>query len=119
MELAGVPSAFAPMVIIEGATDYKTVTITFPTEPPVALRLDAAQVDDLLSNLGSFRGAMKPEVARKYGGGGEIAPGLRCFKRENRASHVDPPASSYAIMRRLSPDRGVNPGPGEDVGRRA
>src|SRR6266446_6356542 len=37
------------------------------------------------------------------------------LKRAKRASHIDPPASSYAIMRRAGPYRGENPGPGEDV----
>src|SRR5439155_1470934 len=32
-----------------------------------------------------------------------------------RASHIDPPASSYAIMRRARPYRGENPAPGKDV----
>ena len=32
-----------------------------------------------------------------------------------RASHIDPPASSYAIMRRACPYRGENNGPGKDV----
>jgi transposase len=34
------------------------------------------------------------------GGGGEIALGLAMLKTAKRASHIDPPASSYAIMRR-------------------
>ena len=34
--------------------------------------------------------------------------------RANRASHIDPPPSSYAIMRRACPYRGENPGPGKD-----
>ena len=39
-----------------------------------------------------------------------------CDARESkRASHLDPPASSYAIMRRACPYRGENPGPGKDV----
>ena len=37
------------------------------------------------------------------------------LKRAKRASHIDPPASSYAIMRRARPYRGENPAPGEDV----
>jgi hypothetical protein len=37
------------------------------------------------------------------------------LERAKRASHVDPPASSYAIMRRAGPYRGENPGPGKDV----
>jgi hypothetical protein len=37
------------------------------------------------------------------------------LERAKRASHVDPPASSYAIMRRAGPYRGENPGPGKYV----
>src|SRR5262249_61401102 len=35
--------------------------------------------------------------------------------RAKRASHIDPPASFYAIMRRARPYRGENPVPGKDV----
>src|SRR5262249_25671544 len=38
----------------------------------------------------------------------------RC-SRAKRASHIDPPASSYAIMQRACPYCGENPGPGKDV----
>ena len=31
------------------------------------------------------------------------------LERAKRASHIDPPASSYAIMRRARPYRGENP----------
>jgi hypothetical protein len=48
-------------------------------------------------------------------GVGAIAPGFAMLNRAKRASHIDPPASSYAIMRRAGPYRGENPGPGEDV----
>jgi hypothetical protein len=48
-------------------------------------------------------------------GVGEIAPGFAVLERAKRASHIDPPASSYAIMRRARPYRGENHGPGEDV----
>jgi hypothetical protein len=44
------------------SADRKTLTIAFPTTPRVALQLDAAQVDDLLRNVGLYRGAMTPEV---------------------------------------------------------
>jgi hypothetical protein len=37
------------------------------------------------------------------------------LERAKRASHIDPPASSYAIMRRARPYRGENPAPGKDV----
>ena len=35
--------------------------------------------------------------------------------KSKRASHIDPPASSYAIMRKACPYRGENPGPGKDI----
>jgi hypothetical protein len=44
---------------------------------------------------------------------GAIPPGFAMLKRAKRASHIDPPASSYAIIRRASPYRGENPGPGK------
>jgi hypothetical protein len=47
-------------------------------------------------------------------GVGAIAPGFAMLKRSKRASHIDPPASSYAIMRRAGPYRGENPAPGKD-----
>src|SRR5271166_1283409 len=36
------------------------------------------------------------------------------LERAKRASHIDPPASSYAIMRRARPYRGENHRPGKD-----
>jgi anti-sigma regulatory factor (Ser/Thr protein kinase) len=36
-------------------------------------------------------------------GVGEIAPGFAMLARAKRASHIDPPAPSYAIMRRACP----------------
>jgi len=47
-------------------------------------------------------------------GVGAIAPGFAMLERAERASHIDPPASSYAIMQRASPYCGENPGPGKD-----
>ena len=49
--------------------DSKTVTVTFPTNPPVALKLDAANVEDLLKNLGDLRALMTPAVASDYAPG--------------------------------------------------
>jgi hypothetical protein len=48
-------------------------------------------------------------------GVGEIALGLAMLKRAKRALHIDPPASSNAIMRTARPYRGENPDPGKDV----
>lgn len=46
--------------------DLDTVTVTFPTEPPATLKLDAQGVEEILSNLGEFRALMKPEIPRDY-----------------------------------------------------
>src|SRR5262249_49949110 len=48
-------------------------------------------------------------------GVGEIALGLAMLKKAKRASHIDTPASSNAIMRRARHYRGENPEPGKDV----
>jgi hypothetical protein len=44
------------------------------------------------------------------GGGGEIARCLTCARKGDRAFDIDPPTSSYAIMRRARPYRGENSG---------
>lgn len=44
-------------------------------------------------------------------------PWLCDAQKSKRASHIDPPTSSYAIMRRACPYRGENHGPGKDVRR--
>jgi hypothetical protein len=48
-------------------------------------------------------------------GGGEIARFLRALNQRDYACNIDPPVSSYAIMRRAGPYRGENSGPGKDV----
>src|SRR5271163_4819644 len=48
------------------------------------------------------------------GGGGEIVRCLASARKGDRVFNIDPPASSYAIMRRACPYRGENSGPGKD-----
>jgi hypothetical protein len=48
------------------------------------------------------------------GGGGEIARCLASARTGDRAFNIDPPTSSYAIMRRARSYRGENSGPGKD-----
>jgi len=43
-------------------TDKRTLTVTFPTKPPVAIENDTAQVEDMIAHLGEYREAMVPEV---------------------------------------------------------
>jgi hypothetical protein len=54
------------------SADRRTVTLTFPTDPPVALHLDAAKVDDLLARLGEFRASMEPETPRDFALGQKV-----------------------------------------------
>jgi hypothetical protein len=48
-------------------------------------------------------------------GVGAIALGLAMLERAERASHIDPLTSSYAIMQRARPYCGENPEPDKDV----
>lgn len=50
----------------ELSDDGKHVTVTFPSIPPVALKLDAGQVDEVLRNLGEFRANMTPEHSATF-----------------------------------------------------
>ena len=47
-------------------------------------------------------------------GGGEIARCLASARKGDRAFNIDPPTSSYAIMRRACPYCGENSGPGKE-----
>jgi hypothetical protein len=44
------------------SVDRTTLTIAFPSNPPNALVLSAAQADELLRNVGLYRGQMVPQV---------------------------------------------------------
>lgn len=39
-----------------------TVTISFPTEPPLLLEIDLAEVEAMIEALGAYRAAMVPRV---------------------------------------------------------
>ena len=69
----------------------------------------------LHSRTNEFPPTSGRECPCRDAGVGEIAPGFAMLERAKRASHIDPPASSYAIMRRARPYRGENHGPGKDV----
>jgi hypothetical protein len=56
-----------------------------------------------------------PAIMPKVVAAGSIAPGFAMPFRAKRASHIDPPASSGAIMRKACPYRGENPGSGKAV----
>ena len=44
----------------------------------------------------------------------EVAQFFACAQKSDRAFNIDPPTSSFAIMRRAKPYRGENSGPGKD-----
>ncbi len=53
--------------------DLKTVTVTFPTNPPVALKLNVSEVEDMLKNLGMFRSGMQPEAPKTFAMGQKVS----------------------------------------------
>ena len=52
--------------------DLETVTISFPSNPPVALKYKHPEVAEMLQNLGEFRAMMKPEVPHKFAMGQKV-----------------------------------------------
>ena len=53
--------------------DIKTLTVTFPTNPPATLTLDVNGVDDIIKNLGEFRALMTPSVSYDHPLGQRVA----------------------------------------------
>jgi hypothetical protein len=49
-------------------SDGTSVTATFPTNPPVAMKLTTADIDATLKILGALREQMQPEVPDAAGG---------------------------------------------------
>lgn len=46
--------------------DLKTVTVTFPSNPPVAIQISVSELELMLENLGEFRALMQPEIPRSW-----------------------------------------------------
>ena len=42
--------------------DRTKLTISFPTDPPVAFELEADEVDDMIANTAELRAAMQPSI---------------------------------------------------------
>ncbi|MDP9807677.1 hypothetical protein J2W42_000515 [Rhizobium tibeticum] len=49
--------------------EFKTLTITFPTDPPVAFVLDATSVSNLIEGAGQIRAEMPPPHDENWEGG--------------------------------------------------
>jgi hypothetical protein len=52
--------------------DHETVTVTFPTNPVVQLKLGVAEVEDALVNLGRLRLMMKPPIGSQFPPGQKV-----------------------------------------------
>ncbi len=93
------------------------------TAAPLSLQWSQKNVTRLPINLRSRTTEFPPTSGNQRpcrdAGVGAIAPAFAMLERAERASHIDPPASSNAIMQRASPYCGENPGPGKDVHGRA
>jgi hypothetical protein len=46
--------------------DYRRVTLTLPTNPPVQAQFTTEAVQEMLKNLGDFRAHMEPEISKTY-----------------------------------------------------
>ena len=57
--------------------DRQTITVTLLTGPRVVLKLDAAQVDEMMENLGHLRAVMQPDHAPN------CAPGQKVISVRN------------------------------------
>jgi hypothetical protein len=55
---------------LDGHVD--TVTVTFQADPPFEVVLDAAEIDDLLRNLGGLRAMMEPAHLLNFKKDGDI-----------------------------------------------
>jgi hypothetical protein len=52
--------------------DYEHVTLTLPTEPPTAIVFSTETIQEMLQNVGEFRGHMKPEIPKTYALGQKV-----------------------------------------------
>ena len=52
--------------------DLQTVTVTFPSDPPQVLKLNAAGVDAVLQGLGALRAQMQPAFAPGFPQGQQV-----------------------------------------------
>jgi hypothetical protein len=52
--------------------DVTAVTVTFPTHPPVAVKLNVAELTELQKNLGILRNNMKPAVSAAFEAGQRV-----------------------------------------------
>src|SRR5690349_16350418 len=66
--------------------DRKTLTVTFATQPQIALRLSVGDIDTMLEKLGAFRAQMQPPHEPRY------APGQKCECVPNPAWLAEPDA---------------------------
>ena len=63
--------------------DHEAVTVSFPSSPPVALRMDAGQVDELIRVLGTYRAKMQPVPDMK------LKPGSKVTAMRNPAWYTE------------------------------
>ena len=66
--------------------DGKTLTVTFATQPQIALKLGVADVETMLEKLGAFRAQMQPPYDPRY------APGQKCACVPNPSWLAEPDA---------------------------
>lgn len=53
--------------------NYKILTLSFPSTPPVSMKMDVRGIEDFLKYLGEFRYAMKPEIPKTFARGQKVS----------------------------------------------
>src|SRR2546430_910229 len=86
--------------------------MTVPGVGPITALCFKATIDEPTRFKSSRTGGKRRPC--RDDGGGEIARFFASSHERDCACNIDPPASSYAIMRRARPYRGENSGPGKD-----
>src|SRR3954467_14633103 len=53
--------------------NYRLLTLSFPSSPPVAMKMDVRGIEEFLKNLGELRYAMKPEIPKTFARGQQVS----------------------------------------------
>src|SRR3954447_18548109 len=53
--------------------NYRLLTLSFPSSPPIAMKMEVRGIEEFLKNLGELRYAMKPEIPKTFARGQQVA----------------------------------------------
>src|SRR3954452_1828683 len=53
--------------------NYRLLTLSFPSTPPIAMKMDVRAIEEFLKNLGELRYAMRPEIPKTFARGQQVS----------------------------------------------